>query len=138
MRARAQGQAADSVGEFHRRLAVLRRTGGFAPTPIAASPLPILPPTVSPNRLASRVAQRRRRDVFRALLASAGATAVLGFLPALRVLWAFNIVADVLFVAYTAMLIRRRNLMSERVEKVRYLPASPPVPELALRRSASS
>lgn len=65
---------------------------------------------------------RRRRDVLTALVVAAVATLVLGALPFLRMLWAANLVFDVLLVAYVAMLIRHRNAAAEREMKVRFLP----------------
>jgi hypothetical protein len=63
---------------------------------------------------------------------------ILGALPQLRVLWAVNVVLDVLFVAYVGALLYMRNLAAEREMKVRFLPsASVPEPALLYRRSAT-
>lgn len=142
LRARARNRPGDSVTEFHRRLNVLRRTGGFAPP----TPAPIGPVLVAPvhaPRVMRNSARRRRHDVFVTLLAAVVATGLLGFVPALRLLWVFHAVADVLFVTYIGLLIRLRNFHAEREMKIRYLdgafrvhaPATAPV-ELALRRTA--
>jgi len=144
VRARARNRPADSVSEFHRRVNVLRRTGGFAPAtpPAPRTEAPVLVAPAYRPRSSRSLARRRRHDVFVTLLAAVVATGVLGFVPILRVLWIFHAVADVLFVTYIALLIRLRNVEAERDMKVRYLegsfrgaPAAAPV-ELALRRSA--
>jgi len=138
LRARARSRPGDSITEFHRRLNVLRRTGGFAPTPLpTAAPHTLVAPTV-PRQRAASAARRRRHDVFVTLLAGAFATGALGFVPMLHVLWIFHLVFDVLLATYVALLIRLRNAKAERDIKVRYLPATAPVPELAYRHSASS
>jgi hypothetical protein len=74
-----------------------------------------------------RQAQRRRRDVLVALLAGIAGSLLLGMIHGLRVMLAVNIVLDLLFVAYIALLIRMRNLAAEREMKVTYLPRSAPV-----------
>lgn len=138
VRARARNRPGDSISEFHRKLNVLRRTGGFAPAPSpVTAPTPLVAPVLRSTRVARR-AIRRRHDVFVTLLAGVVATGALGFIPVLRVLWVFHAVFDVLLVSYTGLLIRFRNARTERAEKVRYLPATAPVPELAYRHSASS
>ena len=65
---------------------------------------------------------RRRRDVLSALVAAVVATLVLGLLPMFRVMLFFNVIADVLLVAYVALLIHQRNVAAERELKVRFLP----------------
>ena len=83
--------------------------------------------------------QRRRRDIFVGMLAAMGTSLVLGFIPALRILWAVHLLVDGLFVSYVALLVHVRNEAAEKEMKVRFLPAGrtggDPAP-LLLRRSA--
>jgi hypothetical protein len=65
---------------------------------------------------------RRRRDVLTALVVAVFGTLVLGLVPALHVLLMVNVLADVLLVAYVALLVRQRNAAAERDMKVRFLP----------------
>lgn len=109
---------------------------------VAARPrgrMPVSPHALAAAGLPSARArtQRRRRDVFTALLCAAGATLVLGLLPQLRVLLVAHVVVDVLLVAYVALLIRQRTLLAEREMKVRFLPRSAEVEPALLRRSAN-
>jgi hypothetical protein len=74
--------------------------------------------------MARRASRRRRRDILLALLVAAGTTLVLGVVPALRMLWVVHGVVDVLLVSYVALLVRQRNLATERELKVRLLPTA--------------
>lgn len=85
-------------------------------------PVRTAPPAVSASR--SRTI-RRRRDVLSALVVAVLATLVLGLLPAFRVMLFAHLVADVLLVAYVALLIHQRNVAAERDLKVRFLPQAP-------------
>jgi len=136
LRARAEGRPADSITDFHRQLSVLRRTGprvGGQPDWASESPYAsrhisnLAPRPYAPTRAASlarRSARQRRRDILMTLLVAAGVTLVLGAIPALRVLWLAHAVADVLLFGYVALLIRQRNLATERELKVRLLPTA--------------
>ena len=143
--ARAEGRPADSIGDFRRQLSVLRRAAPVGTQPVhplaAYGNVPFVagPHTQSRQDVARRRAVKRRRDVFYALVTSMAGTLVLGMVPGLRVLLGLNLVLDVLFVAYVAMLVRMRNAAAEREMKVRFLPqsASAPEPAFALRRSAN-
>lgn len=112
-----------------RNLAATRRPGArpVAPQALVAAGLP----TARSRTL------RRRRDVFIALLGSAGATLVLGLLPPLRVLLYAHLVVDVLLVAYVALLIRQRTVAAEQDMKVRFLPGARPMEPALLRRSVN-
>jgi hypothetical protein len=59
-----------------------------------------------------------------ALLVAAGTTLLLGTVPALRMLWLVHVAVDVLLFAYVALLVRQRNLATERQMKVRLLPTA--------------
>jgi hypothetical protein len=65
---------------------------------------------------------RRRRDVLSALIVAVVGTLGLGLLPAFHILLMANVLADVLLVAYVALLVHQRNAAAERDMKVRFLP----------------
>ena len=142
VRGRAERRPADSITNFHQQLAVLRRAAprGSRPSnwPPARGPLPqrhvslvdapiartVSHPSWSSRSIARRNARRRRRDVLMALLVAAGTTLVMGALPALRFLWMVHVAADFLLIGYVALLVRQRNLATERDLKVRLLPTA--------------
>jgi hypothetical protein len=98
-----------------------------------------LPATVArrprPNRA---IVRKRRQDILCGLLMAMAATLVLSFIPATRVMLWVHLCLDLAFVAYVALLVRARNLASERELKVRFLPsASRSQPQLLLQRSAN-
>ena len=144
LRMRAEGRPADSITAFHQQLAVLRRAGprngrssNWPPTGSGARrrhvslvdasiARPVAQPTWNGSRSISarRNARRRRRDILLALLVAAGSTLVLGAIPALRMLWLVHAVADCLLIAYVGLLVRQRNLATERELKVRLLPTA--------------
>jgi hypothetical protein len=166
LRARAEGRPGDSISAFRRQLAVLQRArprasrfaglgagrgaraGLHGPVTVAswsrtadaagrvALGSPMARPSVPPVGV-RRSTQKRRRDVFTGLLAMMVATLALGFVPTLHWLWAVHLLTDALFAAYVAMLIRLRNLAAEREMKVRFLPSTPTLEPLLLRRSAN-
>jgi hypothetical protein len=98
-----------------------------------------------------RHTQKRRRDVFFALLVGVIGTFLLAIIPGLSVLWTVQIAFDVALVLYVALLVRLRNLAAERDQKLRFIPQparpAPPRPaydlgtagygELGLRRAAN-
>jgi hypothetical protein len=157
VRARAEGRPGDSITNFRRQQAVLRRTGPrlgrtagagehwYRPHASVNAPLaPVHGPvrsrtaaaaahrgaTVTPLRpvpsgaasAARSRTLRRRRDVLTALVVAVFATLVLMLLPPFRVLWVAHVLADVLLVAYVALLVHQRNVSAERDMKVRFLP----------------
>lgn len=149
LRRRAEGRPADTITAFHHQLAVLRRAGphtvraghwmlrdGGTSTPklsqrhvalvAPAPPRRAAPPawSTAPRPSARSQARRRRRDILFSLLVAAGTTLVLGAAPALRVLWMVHVVVDVLLIGYVSLLVRQRNLATERELKVRLLPTS--------------
>jgi hypothetical protein len=150
LRNRADARPADSISAFRHRLSVLERTG-----PVGARRMPMISsrPEVrgfvpmAARRPAGRSVmatvparartQRRRRDIFVGMLAAMGTSLVLGFIPALRILWVVHLLVDLMFVTYVALLVHMRNQLAEREMKVRFLPSRAAEPAtLLLRRSA--
>jgi hypothetical protein len=154
LRKRADFRPSDSIGSFRRQLRVLqkatpasRRDDAFSmsssdgrvvalrhPIPMVASRSAGM---VGVRRIGPTAAQRRRRDILCALLASMGGSLLLGFVPGFGALWGFHIVLDLLFVAYVTLLVRRHTLFApgrERVATVRYLEGASRMPEPALLR----
>lgn len=84
--------------------------------------------------LRRRQAQRRRRDVFFALLAGAAGSFALALVPGLSVMWAVQVVFDLLFAGYVAILLRLRNRAVERDLKLRFLPNQAHRPVRAARQ----
>ncbi len=82
-------------------------------------------------------AQRRRRDVFTALVAAAAGSLLVGLVPGLRIVLLVHLAIDILLAAYVALLIRQRSLAAEREMKVRFLPDSRRTEPALLRRSVN-
>jgi hypothetical protein len=152
LRSRRQDTAYDSVGTFRRHLTVLERaapytvapanrlrTGGvpghvipaYRPPGLGRGAQPgrpavgaaggLRPP--SPAALRRRQAQRRRRDVFFVLLAGVVGSFVLAILPGLSIMWSVQVMFDIVFAAYLALLVRARNLAAEREVKLTFMPS---------------
>lgn len=155
VRDRVEERPSDSISDFRRRLSVLERstpsaavrpahslrTGSsrYLGTPAARASYIAGPvPTVRRTTTARQRTIQRRRTVFFTLGSACLGSLLLGFIPGLSVLLKLNVLLDVLFVGYVAMLVRIRNMSAEREMKVRFLPASAtPEPALLLRRSAN-
>jgi len=146
---RSRGQrSADSIVDFNYKLDMLghmngsrrRRRREGAPVMMAGSPVnpgalaPV--PYARPSTAAQRSA-RRRRAVFQALGGSFVATLLLATGEHALAFWLLQLTVDLLAVAYLALWAWVRSLEADRIQKVRYIPELR-VPELALRRSASS
>jgi hypothetical protein len=148
---RSRGQrSADSIVDFNYKLDMLghmngsrrRRRRAAAPSMIAGGPVAAGVPAPAPYvpRLPSTAAQgaaKRRRAVLQVLGGSVVATLLLATGEHVLAFWLLQLAADVLAVAYLALWAWVRSLEADRIEKVRYIPELR-VPELALRRSASS
>jgi hypothetical protein len=149
---RADARKNRSIDAFRRRMArlapaeplaarpaVAARPAGSAP-PAGATVVRIAPPAppAPPPRPAPprEVVLRRHRRLVAGLLVAMAATLVLGVLPPLRGFWGLHLMLDTAFVAYAAVLRRRRRGLVEQAAKVRYLPE--PAERPPLRRSASS
>ena len=163
LRSRSQ-RTADSIVDFNYTLDLLGRTNGNvdvvpdSPAPLGAPAAPYaavrprasLPsaarirtttlPTFSMGGPLTTAAQRsaqRRRDVLRVLSGAILVTLLLAAVSQVMVLWGLQILADVLLGVYLSLWAWARGVQAERADKVRYMPDLR-VPELALRRSASS
>jgi len=88
--------------------------------------------TTAPQRSA-----KRRRDVLRILTGAILVTLLFASISHVAALWALQILADVVMGAYLSLWAWARGVQADRIDKVRYMPELR-VPELALRRSASS
>ena len=74
--------------------------------------------------LRRRQVQKRRRDVFFALLAGAVGSLILAAVPGMSVMWPVQVLFDLLLGGYVALLVRLRNLAAERELKLRFIPAA--------------
>jgi hypothetical protein len=97
----------------------LRTTRAAAPA--YRSSVPAARPASASSASRSRTI-RRRRDVLSALIVAVVGTLGLGLIPAFHILLMANVLADVLLVAYVALLVHQRNAAAERDMKVRFLP----------------
>ncbi|HWE56631.1 MAG TPA: hypothetical protein VG435_14050 [Acidimicrobiales bacterium] len=171
LRNRTSTTFGDSVGSFRRDLNVLQRTSpttvrpanrlsdgpsrrspgllttSSSPTRASVRTRPMAANTVALRR---RQTQKRRRDVFFALLAGALGSLVIALVPGMSIMWSAQVLFDLLLGSYVAVLIRMRNQAAEREMKLRYMPAQRPVPrarvtydfaagygDLELRRAAN-
>lgn len=150
LRSRTSTTFSDSVGTFRRHLNVLERTtptvvrpanrlyDNSRPSPAVrtssavarpAVPRPVRSRPVAANAAAlrRRQSQKRRRDVFFALLAGALGSLVIALVPGLSIMWSVQVLFDLLLGSYVAVLIRMRNQAAERDMKLRYMSAARPV-----------
>lgn len=141
VRAKTEGKLGDSIGSFRRHLSVLERAAPMTVAPANRMRLPhaagtigpYRPPVATPGRVPQgrgrrQQAQKRRRDVLMGLVVAMVGSALLAMIPGLSVMWTVNVVVDVLFVGYVALLVRMRNVAAEREMKLTFLPASRPIP----------
>jgi hypothetical protein len=134
----AAGRRAAGARPAGMRPAGMRPAGSIA-LARAATPRPTGGHAVARHRSPGRAsARKRRRDIFCGLLVAMGVSLVLSIIPAMGMMLWVHLALDVAFVAYVALLVRVRNLATERELKVRFLPTvSSPQPQLLLRRSAN-
>lgn len=146
LRSRSATTFSDSVGSFRRHLNVLERTTPTTVRPAnrLSDPAPRYASgpsftTGSPARrtrpvaanaaaLRRRQAQKRRRDVFFALMAGTVGFFALALLPGLSILWSVQVLFDIMLGSYVAILVRLRNQAAEREMKLRYMPSARPAP----------
>jgi hypothetical protein len=130
---RSESRSTDSIGTFRQQLTVLERTGPTSVAPAfrmrdgengvygasAASfahlaPTRRLPPPVSRRRKV----QKRRRDVFYALVAATVGAAGLGFLPGLSAMWWLSVLLAVVLAIYVVVLIQLRAANADRADRI--------------------
>jgi hypothetical protein len=153
LRSRTATTFSDSVGTFRRHLTVLEKATPTSVRPanrlndrpapsqsatVRAFQGPVGPRSLSPSGrlsrpgaanasvLRRRQAQKRRRDVFFALTAGAVGSLLLALIPGLSVMWAAQIVFDLLLGSYCAILVKLRNAAAERELKLRFMPGAQP------------
>jgi hypothetical protein len=150
LRSRSQ-RTADSIGDFNYKLDVLGKTNGTldlpqtvappSPPVFARDPLsvtsPPSPPLMVPSSRAAERSAKRRRDLVRGFSVAIAVSLLLATLTRSPALWVLQMVVDLLAGIYALLWAWARSTQAERAEKVRYMPKLR-VPELALRRSASS
>jgi hypothetical protein len=143
LRSRSSTTLTDSVGTFRRHLNVLERTTPatvrpanrlvdpaprYAPGPTvrrATGPaLRTRPVAANASALRRRHVQKRRRDVFFALLIGTVGSLGLALLPGLSIMWSVQVLFDLLLVVYVAVLVHLRNRAAEREMKLRYMPSA--------------
>ncbi len=156
LRSRAQTSFGDPVGTFRRHLTVLERTapsvfpaanrlrparqsqaGGAIPPYRGAIPgqgyarRPVRPSSAMSTSAASyrrSQSRKRRRDVLFALVVSVIGSIILAAATGMRVMIYVQVISDLLFVGYIALLVRMRNLAAERELKLTYLRDRPSLP----------
>jgi hypothetical protein len=95
---------------------------GALDAPFAPGRNPVGRPSSASAALRRRQAQKRRRDVFFALLAGVGGSLVLALIPGLSIMWSVQVLFDVLLAGYVALLVHARNVAAERELKLRFMP----------------
>jgi hypothetical protein len=152
LRSRSQ-RTADSIVDFNYKLDVLGRTNGNLDLPQTVTPPPapvfsrdptpvatarVAPaPLVVPGSSAAERSAKRRRDLVRGFSLAIIVSLLLATFTRSPAAWAVQMVVDLLAGIYALLWAYVRSAQAERAEKVRYMPELR-VPELALRRSASS
>jgi hypothetical protein len=155
----------NSIGDFHRHLRVLQRTGPTVvrpafrlhhggveppvppPSPVASrrglvlvrpGGTAVLPPARKVDPFFRPGACKRRRDVVCSLAAVMFGTGLLGAIPTLRPALAATAATFVMTAVYLATLVRMRAHAVERARKLRYLPEhEEPEPAFVILRSAA-
>ncbi len=107
---------------------VSSRPGTARPSAMAQSSRGRLNRPVAGNAAAlrRREMQKRRRDVFVALLAATIGSFLLALIPGMSMMWAAQVAFDFLLAGYVALLVRIRNVAAERDLKLRFMPAGRP------------
>jgi len=153
LRSRSQ-RSADSIVDFNYKLDVLGRTNGnleelpqTVPVPqpavLSQGPAPAVAPDVARQAVvvqrvaASGRSAKRRRDLVRVFSAAIVVSLLLATATRSPAVWALQMVVDLLAGTYALLWAWARSAQAERAVKVHYMPELR-VPELALRRSASS
>ncbi len=156
LRSRSASGFSDPVVTFRRHLNVLEKT---TPTnvrpanrlvdPVArtssavprrsryerSEPRLTRPVAANSAALRRRQTQKRRRDIFFALLAGTVGSLGLAMVPGLSVMWPVQVLFDLLLVGYVMILVNLRNRAAEREMKLRYMSSARPARPARPRRS---
>jgi hypothetical protein len=146
---RLSGTRRDSIGDFSKKVSTLgrvavpvrrRRAPAIAPPRPVAFKAAGAPRTPSSGLPMSPVAQKRRRDALAVLTILALVSLVLAIAVGGTLVWAFQILTDLLLVGYVVALVLLARRAHERKAQVHFLPAPAPTQSsaLVLRRTASS
>ena len=133
LRERLASSPIEGVRSFERSMGILASTRKGASPPGRWIMVPRSEVT-QPVRRRSRVIRRRRQN-FERLLAVAGVTLVLGFVPALRWMWLVHLAVDGLLGFYVTRLLRWKRDEDERARVVTPLPTEQPVAPEQQRQS---
>jgi hypothetical protein len=144
LRSRSATTFTDSVGTFRRHLNVLERATPttvrpanrlsdprpqYRPGPAGRSSVPGRRPgpmAANASAMRRRQAQKRRRDVFFALMAGTVGAFALALIPGMSIMWSVQVLFDLMLGSYVAVLVRLRNQAAEREMKLRYMSAGRP------------
>ena len=151
LRRRAERRSSDSIGDFHRQLRILQRTG-----PVVVDPANRLQGEDSgpgvfrmagargavavhrrPDPYFRPDACRRRRQVLLVLVGVLVGTGLFGAIPPLRPMLFVTIAGAVALAAYVGLLVYLRTLAMEREVKLHYLPDRSEVEPSVVRRVAA-
>lgn len=135
-RGRLESSPIDGVRSFERSMGVLANTRKGKASPPGRWIMVPRSEVTQPVRRRGRVIRRRRQN-FQRLLAAAGLTLVLGFVPALRWIWFVQLAIDGAIGFYVAQLLRWKRDEEERKRVVTPLPAEMPLEEQQQARRSS-
>ncbi len=133
LRERLESSPIEGVRSFERSMGILASTRKGSGPPGRWIMVPRSDVT-QPVRRRGRVIRRRRQN-FERLLAVAGATLVLGFVPALRWMFFVHLAVDAVLGLYVARLLRWKRDEEQRARVVTSLPTEQPVAEEQQRQS---
>lgn len=112
-----EGSPADSVGRFKRHLRILQSTSPAASSLASAQEPEIgnaAMPAVWANEARRLKGMRRRRQIALGLLIAMGVTFLIGLIPSMHTVLVINVVFDLMFAGYVALLARLRAIETER------------------------
>ena len=132
-RGRLESSPIDGVRSFERSMGVLASTRKGTSPPGRWIMVPSSDVT-QPVRRRGRVIRRRRQN-FERLLAVAGATFLLGFVPGIRWMWFVHLAVDGVLGFYVLRLLRWKRDEEERARVVTPLPAEQAPDEQQQRQS---
>jgi len=135
-RGRLASSPIDGVRSFERSMGVLANTRKGKASPPGRWIMVPRSEVTQPVRRRGRVIRRRRQN-FERLLIAAGATLLLGFVPALRWMWFVHLAIDGIIGFYVSRLLRWKRDELERQRVVTPLPAEIPLEEQQQARRSS-